>query len=103
MTRSAKTNSAIAGGSSRPVVPSMSVSWAEKLHRMMGAWSAAVEIRSFLEAIEREVAPEIRARPELAAFVTWAASRADALDPLRRPEELAKDVDVELLGAQWQG
>ena len=66
----------------------------EKLHKTMGAWSEATQIRRFLDAIDREIAAEIRQTPELAAFVAWRGARADALDPLRRPEELAKDVDA---------
>jgi hypothetical protein len=76
---------------------------AEKLHKTMSAWSEATQIRRFLDAVEREVPPEVRQTPELAAFVAWTGARADALDPLQRPEELAKDVDAELLGFRREG
>jgi hypothetical protein len=75
----------------------------EKLHKTIGAWSEATQIRRFLEAVERDVAPDLRETRELGAFVAWARVRADALDPLRRPEELAKDVDAELLGFRREG
>jgi hypothetical protein len=61
------------------------------LFGMVRAWRDADGVRAFLAAVEERTPPELRSKG-FAAWISWAKGRAEALDPLRKPEQIPKRV-----------
>ncbi len=59
---------------------------------MASAWSTAQTIQAFLGAAEAKVPPEQRS-PGFTAWLEWAQQYVEAIDPLVRPERIAKRLD----------
>lgn len=65
------------------------------LRRMARSWSAASQIRSFLEALEDTVPVSDRGEG-FRKWLAWAVEYAEQLDPLNTPQKLAKELEPNL-------
>jgi hypothetical protein len=63
------------------------------LFGMVRAWRDADGVRAFLSAVEERTPPELRSKG-FAAWISWAKGRAEALDPLGKPEKIPKRVGL---------
>jgi len=79
------------------------------LQEMTRNWREAREIREFLDAVRR-AAPEDGRDGGLSAWLTWADVIVRELDPVSRPEAIAKILSPDLTGSHtrrpggaWQG
>lgn len=59
------------------------------LFGMVRAWRDADGVRAFLAEVEARTPPTLRSKG-FAAWISWAKGRAEALDPLGKPERIAK-------------
>jgi hypothetical protein len=59
------------------------------LFGMVRAWRDAEGARAFLAAVEERTPPELQSKT-FTAWISWAKGRADALDPLSKPERIPK-------------
>ena len=67
------------------------------LDSMVERWTKATRIRGFLAAVEEGAPAELREHEGFGRWLAWAKARADGLDPLTKPAEIAKVVDRDLL------
>jgi hypothetical protein len=56
---------------------------------MAAAWQESRQIRQFLEAVDASL-PDSEQHEGLSDWMAWARAYADARDPLRDPETIAK-------------
>jgi hypothetical protein len=62
---------------------------AKDLSEMTGWWAESQRLRAFLAAVEERIPPAMKSDAYV-AWVAWARRRADDMDPLSRPEGVAK-------------